>query len=261
MHTVPWPTEGLRRISVNSFGFGGSNTHVIIDDALHYMLDNGLDGNHCTASSSGSMDHGEITSILNEGSRADDHTHGNCTAYTNGSAPALKGGPNHDAVHVNGNEFVDKSSDNGTALHTNGYTAPLNPTISLPRMLVWTAADEKAVKRTVDTHATFCKENVRGDPVKLDRLAFTLAARRSKMLWRAYEIVSASDTQEEEVLSSVKPIRSSADAGLAFVFTGQGAQYLGMGWDLIQYPVFLQTLRQIDSIYHSLGCNWSLLGR
>ncbi|PKY00277.1 polyketide synthase [Aspergillus campestris IBT 28561] len=259
MHSVPWPTEGLRRISVNSFGFGGSNTHVILDDALHYMQENGLDGNHCTASSSGSTTHGEITTTMNGDSRANGHAHGNGTAYTNGSTPALKEGPIRDAVQVNGNGFLDKSSENGTASHTSGYTAPLNSAVSLPRLLVWAAADEKAVKRTVDIHATFCKENIRGDPIKLDRLAFTLAARRSQMLWRACEIVSASDTQGEEVLSSVKAIRSSADAGLAFVFTGQGAQYLGMGWDLIQYPVFLQTLRHIDSIYHSLGCDWSLL--
>lgn len=25
---VPWPARGLRRVSVNSFGFGGSNAHV-----------------------------------------------------------------------------------------------------------------------------------------------------------------------------------------------------------------------------------------
>jgi acyl transferase domain-containing protein len=29
--------DGLRRISVNSFGFGGSNAHAIIDDAAHYL--------------------------------------------------------------------------------------------------------------------------------------------------------------------------------------------------------------------------------
>lgn len=25
---MPWPTKGLRRMSVNSFGFGGTNAHV-----------------------------------------------------------------------------------------------------------------------------------------------------------------------------------------------------------------------------------------
>lgn len=34
---TPWPTDGLRRASINSFGYGGSNAHVIIDDAMNYL--------------------------------------------------------------------------------------------------------------------------------------------------------------------------------------------------------------------------------
>ncbi|KAH7313902.1 thiolase-like protein, partial [Stachybotrys elegans] len=41
-----WPAEGVRRISVNSFGFGGANTHVVLDDALHYLQHWGLSGCH-----------------------------------------------------------------------------------------------------------------------------------------------------------------------------------------------------------------------
>ncbi|TGO19730.1 hypothetical protein BPAE_0335g00010 [Botrytis paeoniae] len=45
---TPWPSSGLRRASVNSFGFGGSNSHVIIDDAHHFLASRGLIGNHNT---------------------------------------------------------------------------------------------------------------------------------------------------------------------------------------------------------------------
>ncbi|KAB5559882.1 hypothetical protein GE09DRAFT_1236274 [Coniochaeta sp. 2T2.1] len=44
----PWPTMGLRRISVNSFGFGGSNAHAIIDDAAHFLEERRILANHNT---------------------------------------------------------------------------------------------------------------------------------------------------------------------------------------------------------------------
>ncbi|KAI0600762.1 putative polyketide synthase [Biscogniauxia sp. FL1348] len=34
---IPWPTKGVRRASVQSFGFGGANSHVIIDDAFGFL--------------------------------------------------------------------------------------------------------------------------------------------------------------------------------------------------------------------------------
>jgi acyl transferase domain-containing protein len=37
-----WPSNGIRRISVNSFGMGGPNAHIILDDALSYLTANGL---------------------------------------------------------------------------------------------------------------------------------------------------------------------------------------------------------------------------
>lgn len=43
---TPWPMDGLRRASVNCFGFGGTNCHVIIDDAASYFAERTLTGNH-----------------------------------------------------------------------------------------------------------------------------------------------------------------------------------------------------------------------
>ncbi|GKT49640.1 highly reducing polyketide synthase curS1 [Colletotrichum spaethianum] len=46
---MAWPTKGQRRISVNSFGFGGANAHVILDDAYNYLRSHNLSGNHKTS--------------------------------------------------------------------------------------------------------------------------------------------------------------------------------------------------------------------
>lgn len=43
---LEWPLPGLRRVSVNCFGFGGTNAHVIMDEAPRYLSARGLKGNH-----------------------------------------------------------------------------------------------------------------------------------------------------------------------------------------------------------------------
>lgn len=158
------------------------------------------------------------------------------------------------ALSVNGT-----TSTNRPAL-SNGHEEGLDATKRQPRLLVWSAADQKALQRMLETYEA--TDMGLDDPCRLDQLAFTLASRRSQMLWRAFAIITDSEASKRgRAFSLVKPVRSSIDAGLAFVFTGQGAQYAGMGLDLIHYPPFAQTLRQVDDVYGSLGCEWSIFGK
>jgi acyl transferase domain-containing protein/NADP-dependent 3-hydroxy acid dehydrogenase YdfG len=55
---VRWPTPGMRRVSVNSFGFGGANAHVILDDAYHYLQERSLAGKHNTVVHDSNSDSG-----------------------------------------------------------------------------------------------------------------------------------------------------------------------------------------------------------
>ncbi|RJE22580.1 polyketide synthase [Aspergillus sclerotialis] len=247
-----WPNEGLRRISVNSFGFGGSNTHVVLDDALHYMQQRGLSGNHCTALIPGVIiDAGSIPSSVAQF----DHVNGNIheTGAINGTA-GLNGTTSPDRLaHANGE---------GEESFTNGHANGLIPASRHPkkhRLFVWSAADQKALERMLQRYKESSISLRLHDPSMLDQLAFTLSSRRSQMLWRAFAVITdAGVNQEAKTLSPVKPIRSSTDTGIAFVFTGQGAQYIRMGLDLICYQTFAQTLREIDSVYARLGCAWSI---
>ncbi|KAF6802755.1 PKSN polyketide synthase for alternapyrone biosynthesis protein [Colletotrichum sojae] len=45
---TPWPGTELRRASVNSFGFGGANAHVVLDDARHHLEESQSNGRHIT---------------------------------------------------------------------------------------------------------------------------------------------------------------------------------------------------------------------
>ncbi|KAI4288066.1 MAG: hypothetical protein L6R35_002669, partial [Caloplaca aegaea] len=54
LRSIPWPSRGLRRASLNSFGFGGSNAHVVVDDAYHHLKSRGLTGRHNTVHDLGS---------------------------------------------------------------------------------------------------------------------------------------------------------------------------------------------------------------
>ncbi|KAK7545386.1 beta-ketoacyl synthase domain-containing protein [Phyllosticta citricarpa] len=49
LELTEWPNDGPRRASINSFGFGGANAHVVLEDAASYLARNGLAGRHAAA--------------------------------------------------------------------------------------------------------------------------------------------------------------------------------------------------------------------
>lgn len=198
---IPWPSAGLRRVSVNGFGFGGSNTHVVLDDARHFLEERGLSGHHCTAAAASAV---------------------------NGHATNGDG--------LNGHADTDRQ-----------------------RLLVFSAFDERATQRTLHQYSTWYQANELSSQAKLDALAHTLAVRRSHMRWRSFAITAPS---ARTIASPARPTVVVSEPAVAWVFTGQGAQYVEMGRGLVDvYPVFKDTLNQVDEVYKSLGCTWSLFGR
>lgn len=141
------------------------------------------------------------------------------------------------------------------------------PKVARPRLLVWSAADEDGLSRQMQLHNKYFLglpqiEDEGGDTGKgyIENLAYTLSLRRSHLPWKSFAISNSLKDLRNQGVSLSRPTRSSKKLGIAYVFTGQGAQFSGMGKELLVFDVFKRTLQAVDVCLHNLGCEWSLLG-
>jgi acyl transferase domain-containing protein len=174
----PWPATKCRRASVNNLGYGGSNGHVIMEQAPHKIL---------------------------------------------------------------------KRTE----------------TASFRRLYPVSAADKNALARQVALTLEYVlKQSQAFHQFILDDLAYTLAARRSFFSWRT--TITATDTTDLIAQLSnfnAADMQKSRDSvSIAFAFTGQGAHWTGMGRELMAYPVYRDSIREIDQILESLGGDRSVEG-
>ncbi|KGO73766.1 Acyl transferase/acyl hydrolase/lysophospholipase [Penicillium italicum] len=211
---LPWPSEGLRRASVSSLGYGGSNAHIVLDDAYHFMKLNGLKGNHNTV----------LPSQLSKCRDCDFDTGG-------------------------------KIVSDGT-----GFNGLTETTDDIPKLLVWSAADEKGILRLKETwKSRFPKisQSNKKSPKFLNDLAHTLASRRSHLSWRSFAVARPSDDLGALVDRFSPASQSRGSPNLAMVFSGQGAQWYAMGRQLLDvYPVFLKSIEDAGEYLQTLGCEW-----
>jgi len=92
-------------------------------------------------------------------------------------------------------------------------------------------------------------------------LSYTLACRRSLFKWRkayvASDLAQFMTTLNEPQVSKT---RAAPAAKIAFVFTGQGAQWAGMGAELIaSSQTFKRSIEESSRILKDLGCEWDLV--
>ena len=235
LKSVPWPSPGLRRISINSFGVGGTNAHTILDDAQSYFLDHGIDGRHITASNVPKQQH--IDAIVAELQLEYVKRGTGSTVAPNESAPS-------ENIVVNG-------------VRANQYTKPI------PRIVVLTSFDEAGIQRCGEKQAEYLQtmEPPHGSQEThfLDDFAYTMAT-RSQFPWKSFALASNFPELVRSLTASMPPIRSRNPPEIAFAFTGQGAQWFAMGRELLCYPVYSRSINQATDYMRSIGASWSLMG-
>ncbi|PGH17805.1 hypothetical protein AJ79_00946 [Helicocarpus griseus UAMH5409] len=256
---ISWPKPGQRRISVNSFGFGGTNAHCILDDAYHFLEGRGLSGIHRTRISVPTK--AEINHLVAALKKVYDNDSPDLS--TNG-APQLTNG---EAVNeTNGDTVNGINGANGEIVNGANSHHGNTEVTRTPRQFILSAFDKDGVKRVAsdlkDYLGTRRSLPLDNEDEYLADLAYTLSQRKSDSRWKGY-VVADSLSELEENLSAVKsrskPTNTDRPPRIGFVFTGQGAQYYGMGKQFLIYHTFRKSLEEAEAYMKTLGSPWSLI--
>lgn len=116
-----------------------------------------------------------------------------------------------------------------------------------PQLLLYTGNLAKSLTRLIENYKQWVAKN----PDKIGDLAYTLAIRREHLPHRAFAIVN--NGMIESVSTPVN-LKSAQKPNIVMVFTGQGAQWLQMGRELLQFnETFRSSIRSLDHYLQSMA--------
>ena len=135
---------------------------------------------------------------------------------------------------------------------------------SFGKILAFSAADEEGTSRqaaSLQNHFA-SRTEMSQKSQHFDDVAYTLGSKRSLLPWRSFAVLRSLDDGADNLSQSLsKANRPSKPPSLGFLFTGQGAQWPGMGRELLKYTAFRESMDTADRFMQELGSNWSLNGK
>jgi acyl transferase domain-containing protein len=131
-----------------------------------------------------------------------------------------------------------------------------------PQLVVISAYDESGISRLSKMFDDYFADSSNSTTAlpNLQDIAYTLTKRRTHLPFRSHAVVNGSSDLVSFSAILSKPIRQRRADGIAFVFTGQGAQYSQMGMELMTYPIFKASLSKANLCLRAIGCDWDLFG-
>ncbi|KAK5626220.1 hypothetical protein RRF57_001935 [Xylaria bambusicola] len=126
--------------------------------------------------------------------------------------------------------------------------------IGKKQLLVFSANSPTSLERIADAHQKYLELHGHG---VLEDMSYTLMDRREHLKLRSFCVTDGSSTFK--MPPAIKPSANSGHIG--FVFTGQGAQWIHMGRDLMhEYPSFRDNMLAMDRHLQTLkhAPSWSM---
>lgn len=134
------------------------------------------------------------------------------------------------------------------------------------RLVPVSAKSLEALQASSANLADFLADTAAGRAVRFEDVCHTVSVRRSHLEFRAAVVAESSDELASGLRALVAERQASPPAvdepalsgKLAFVFSGMGPQWAGMGRELLCEPVFRAAAERCDRLFHQYA-GWSLL--